>query len=62
MNRLYELRKQHGFTRVELAQMIRVTEVTLFNWEKGKHRPRKIYLEKLSEIFNVPVSFFTSKP
>ena len=62
MNRLYELRKQHDLTRVELAQMIRVTEMTLFNWEKGKTHPRKIYLEKLSEIFGVPVSFFTSKP
>lgn len=58
MEHLKHLRLEHNLTRRQLAQMIPVTEVTLFNWEKGKTYPSEIYRHRLAAVLNVPLSFF----
>ena len=35
MNRLKELRKEKGLTQDDLAELLEVTKVTIFNWENG---------------------------
>jgi phage transcriptional repressor len=58
MEQLKHLRLEHNLTRRQLAQMIYVTEVTLFNWERGKTYPSEIYRHRLADVLNVPLSFF----
>lgn len=37
MNRLKQLRGSKGMTRVELAELMNVTKLTVLNWEHGTH-------------------------
>ena len=60
MEQLKHLRLEHNLTRRQLAQMIYVTEVTLFNWEKGKTYPSEIYRHRLADVLNVPCLLYTS--
>lgn len=45
-----ELRKTLGKTRVEMAQMVGVSERAYAYWESGRHAPPATKLEKLSSI------------
>ena len=56
--KLYDLRKKNGYTKVELAKMLGVTTRTIAGYEKEDRYPKKreIY-QKLSEIFQVPLNY-----
>lgn len=44
------LRKQHGFTQVQLAELLGVTFVTISRWENGQSRPNRLALRALSHL------------
>ena len=48
-----ELRKQHDWTQVELANRLGVTPSTVYNWERGNWEPRASQLRQLATLFGV---------
>lgn len=55
MNRLKELRKSQKMTRVELAEKIGVTKLTILNWEHGTHEIKGSNAKKLADLFDVSI-------
>jgi len=43
-------RVEQGLFQVDLAKMLGVNEMTIVNWEKGRTKPIKQYLERLEKI------------
>ena len=57
MNRLKELRKEKSLTQDDLAELLEVTKVTIFNWENGVSSIKPDRLKKLCEIFDVDAPY-----
>lgn len=57
MNNLELLRKSRRMTRVELAQKIKVTKLTILNWEHGTHEIKGSDAKKLADYFNVSIPY-----
>lgn len=57
MNRLKKLRKSKGMTRVELAELMNVTKLTVLNWEHGTHEIKGSNAKKLADLFNVSIPY-----
>lgn len=57
MNRLKQLRESRGMTRVELAEKIRVTKLTILNWEHGTHEIKGSNAKKLADYFGVSIPY-----
>ncbi|WP_161526255.1 helix-turn-helix domain-containing protein [Enterococcus sp. JM9B] len=55
--RLKKLRLENGWSKVEVARKIGVTGGAYSNWEYATKQPSIESLEKLSDVFNVSVSF-----
>lgn len=53
--RIQELRKIHGFTQSQLAEMIAVEVVTVSRIENGSWFPKKENLENIAKALNVPI-------
>lgn len=52
-NRLYQLRKQKGFSQEELANRLNVSRQTISKWELGDSTPDMEKLIALSDLFEV---------
>ncbi|SMO61774.1 repressor LexA [Balnearium lithotrophicum] len=52
------LRERKGLTQQELAELIGTTQQTVAYWEVGQRKPRYSKLQKLAEVFGVPISYF----
>lgn len=52
-NKLYELRKQKGFSQEELAHRLNVSRQTVSKWEIGESAPDMEKLVAISELFEV---------
>lgn len=50
------LRKEKGFTQVELADKLNVAQNTVSNWETGVSKPDIIMAAKIAKLFNCDVS------
>lgn len=57
MNNLELLRRSRGMTRVELAQKIKVTKLTILNWEHGTHEIKGSDAKKLADYFDVSIPY-----
>lgn len=57
MNRLKQLRKSKGIARVELAELMNVTKLTILNWEHGTHEIKGSNAKKLADCFNVSIPY-----
>ena len=55
-------RKQKGYSQETLAQSLNVVRQTVSKWEKGYSVPDAVMLEKMAELFEVPVSALLGKP
>ena len=44
-------------TRVELAEKLGVTKITILNWEHGTHKIKGSKAKKLADIFDVSISY-----
>ncbi len=49
MNRLKQLIESRGMTRVELAELMNVTKLTVLNWEHGTHEIKGSNAKKLAD-------------
>ena len=49
------LRKKMGFTQVELAERLNVSQSTITSWENGTRRPDLDLLPVIAQIFGVSV-------
>ena len=52
-NKLYELRKQKGFSQEELANRLNVSRQTISKWEVGESTPDMENLVAISELFKI---------
>lgn len=52
-NKLYELRKQKGFSQEELANRLNVSRQTVSKWEVGESAPDMEKLVAISDLFEV---------
>ncbi|MBO4609361.1 MAG: helix-turn-helix transcriptional regulator [Lachnospiraceae bacterium] len=52
-NKLYELRKQKGFSQEELANRLNVSRQTVSKWEVGESTPDMEKLIAISELFGI---------
>lgn len=52
-NKLYELRKQKGFSQEELANRLNVSRQTVSKWEVGDSTPDMEKLAAISDLFGV---------
>ena len=50
------LRKQKGYSQEQLAEQLNVVRQTVSKWEKGYSVPDAEMLEKIANLFEVPVS------
>ena len=57
MNRLKQLRKSKGMTRVELAELMNVTKLTILSWEHGTHEIKGSNAKKLADHFGVSIPY-----
>lgn len=54
--RIRQSRKARGLTQSELAEQMRMSEMTVRRWEANKTSPRMEEIQKLAEVLNIPVS------
>ena len=52
-NKLYELRKQKGFSQEELSNRLNVSRQTISKWEVGESTPDMEKLVAISDLFGV---------
>ena len=52
-NKLYELRKQKGFSQEELASRLNVSRQTVSKWELGESSPDMEKLVAMSDLFGI---------
>lgn len=52
-NKLYELRKQKGFSQEELASRLNVSRQTVSKWEVGESAPDMGKLIAISDLFEI---------
>ena len=55
MNALTALREANGYTQIQLAQAIGVTQGAVSQWESGAVAPRSTLLPKIAELLNCTV-------
>jgi transcriptional regulator with XRE-family HTH domain len=61
--RLKTAREKAGLTQAQVAQRLRVTEMTVYRWESGKYEPSYGKLQLLSDLYQQPVeSFIGDRP
>lgn len=59
--KLYELRKEKGFSQEELADKLNVARQTISKWENGTTTPDTNNLIELSNIFEISIDDFVGK-
>lgn len=57
MENLRLLRKKHGLTQVQLAEILNISQSTLWGYETGKHEPDNTTLQKISNYFKVSIDY-----
>lgn len=56
-NNIVTLRKQNGYTQIELSEKINYSDKAISRWEKGEVLPDIETLDNLANIFDVPLSY-----
>ncbi len=55
--RLKNLRKQAGFTQVDVASKLGISQQAYASWERGAKKPTQDNLVKIAQILNVSVDY-----
>lgn len=58
--RIREARKQRGFSQLDLARKIGVTQPAVANWESGVHDPRRLMLVRIADALDVSAASLAS--
>lgn len=57
-DKIKHLRKRNEFTQADLAKRLGVAVTTVSTWERGGNRPLMDKIALMSDLFNVPISYF----
>jgi repressor LexA len=57
-DKIKELRKKHRLTQAELAKKLNVAPTAVSAWERNENRPLMDKITILSNMFDVPISYF----
>ncbi|MFC2696366.1 MAG: helix-turn-helix domain-containing protein [Candidatus Absconditicoccaceae bacterium] len=55
--RLKNLRKKAGFTQVDVASKLGISQPAYASWERGVKKPTQENLVKIAQIFNVSIDY-----
>lgn len=55
--RLKKLRKDSGFTQVDVAEKLGISQPAYASWERGVKKPTQENLVKIAQILNVSVDY-----
>lgn len=55
--RLEFLRLRDGVSREEVARMLKVSAMTIRNWERGETEPRASQIKALANMFDVSTDY-----
>ena len=61
MNKFKELRKEQGYTQLELSKKLGIDQTTVSKWELNKALPDTKLLIKLSDLFNVSTDYLLNR-
>ena len=53
MKTIRELREERHWTQLQLANMLKVTPVTVYNWERGKYEPSASMFRQIARSFGI---------
>ena len=56
-NNIIKLRKTQGLTQLDLGKRVNYSDKAVSRWEKGEVLPDVETLQRISEVFNVPMSY-----
>lgn len=56
--RIKKLRKENNYTQKQLADILNVTQTTIYAWETFKQRPSFEHIETLAKLFNIEAEYF----
>jgi len=56
-HRIKELRKKEGWTQVEMAKRLGVTDALVSQWESGKRMPSFEMIEALGDLFHTDLNY-----
>lgn len=56
-SRLKALRKKYNYTGEEVGNMLKVSKVAIYNWEKDMRSPNPDVIEKLANIYEVSTDY-----
>lgn len=54
-NRIRSLRKEHGWTQADLANLVQVSRQTIISLEKGSYVPSLELAMDLAAVFKLPI-------
>ena len=60
LTRLKKIRHLREIKQSELAKMLKVSQATLSNWERGVHEPDSETIVEIARIFNVTTDYLLS--
>jgi len=61
MNRIKDLRKEHGMSQLELAQELNVHQTAVSQWETDKTTPDILIIGELAVYFDVSIEYLLGK-
>lgn len=44
-----------GFTQKEVCKLLECSQATIQKWENGSSKPKRLFLNALSELYSIPV-------
>lgn len=56
VSNLSRYRKEKGFSQIELAKKMNVTQQCVSSWQTGRTIPKSYQMKMLSEILSVPMN------
>lgn len=57
MNRIKQLRQEKNILQSDLAEILKVRQNTISNWETGRNEPDQQALYELSKFFDVSIDY-----
>lgn len=60
-DRIFELIEERGLTAYRVSKDTGISQASLADWRKGRSKPKIDKLKKLSEYFNVSISYLTGE-
>lgn len=56
--KLHSLLESKGISVYQLAKKLNIPLQTLYNWFRGRNKPKLFYAEKLAKFFKVSIRYF----